>query len=371
MSIVLNRSLRLFLDSIGRRDEYEYYLERFRAPHDGCFALIVPEAEGFDRTASVVAFDVDFLLRVGLDPAIVLCGAEASEMATALGELNTGFSVSVLSGGLGDEALVLAVSGCIRHARAGAQVAVLALPDYERGAALQALVPALTHRLHYLRAAGPLRDGSGDALPFYYTRDPERVALVADDESLVVEADALLDRAPGLHVSVASPLQLLEELFTVRGAGCLIRRGCLIETVRDMGLVDVGRLAGLMEESFSRKLREPADLLSGVSCAILSGEYQGAALLRDHPVGGYLSKFAVDRRSRGEGLAQELWRVVAEQYPVLFWRSRPGNVINQWYERKAAGRHGTADWIVYWRGVGHQDIPALVDYCLAQPTDFV
>ncbi len=371
MSIVLNRSLRLFLDSIGRREEYEYYLERFRAPHDGCFALIVPEAEGFERTASIVAFDVDFLLRVGLDPAIVLCGSDAAGMGERLAGLNQGFHVAACQPGLPDEDLAHKVMARIREARAQSQVPVLVLSGYEREQALAALVPLLSRRIHYLRVAGALRDSQGHPLAFYYTRDPSRPELSAADEALVAEADRLLDRAPGVHLSVASPLQLLEELFTVRGAGCLILRGCLIETIHEMALVDHARLVALMETSFDRRLLAPERLLEGVSRVVLAADYRGAALVRDHAAGCYLSKFAVEHSARGEGVALELWRSLEVECPVLFWRARPGNVINQWYERKADGHHRTEAWIVYWRGVDHSHIPELVDYCLALPPDFV
>ena len=48
VSFLLNKTIRLFLDSIGRREEYEYYLERFRADRPRAFAVLCPLRAGFE-----------------------------------------------------------------------------------------------------------------------------------------------------------------------------------------------------------------------------------------------------------------------------------------------------------------------------------
>jgi hypothetical protein len=75
--MLLNKTIRLFLDSIGRREEYEFYLNKFQSAGTACFALLVPDLESLDQGAEAFAFDLHFLLRLGLKPAVVLTGADA------------------------------------------------------------------------------------------------------------------------------------------------------------------------------------------------------------------------------------------------------------------------------------------------------
>src|SRR5210317_1543426 len=82
--IALNKTIRLFLDSIGRRDEYEFYLNKFQSEHTACFALLCPDPGSIEAGAEVLAFDLHFLLRLELVPAILLCGADAGKMREAL-----------------------------------------------------------------------------------------------------------------------------------------------------------------------------------------------------------------------------------------------------------------------------------------------
>ena len=72
--MLLNKTIRLFLDSIGRRDEYEFYLKKFQSVDAACFALLVPDFESLDQGAEAFAFDLHFLLSLGLRPVVVLCG---------------------------------------------------------------------------------------------------------------------------------------------------------------------------------------------------------------------------------------------------------------------------------------------------------
>jgi acetylglutamate synthase len=179
----------------------------------------------------------------------------------------------------------------------------------------------------------------------------------------------LMAVADGLHISVASPLNLLAELFTVKGAGCLIRRGARIRRYDAIGEVDRGRLLSLLENSFGRQLIRP-ECLDEVSSFYVDDDYRCAAVLEPYAAYMYLSKFAVQREARGEGMAQELWRTITGAHAAVFWRSRLRNPFNQWYDRQADGMHTEGDWKVYWRGVARADIPVVIAAALARPLDF-
>jgi acetylglutamate synthase len=96
------------------------------------------------------------------------------------------------------------------------------------------------------------------------------------------------------------------------------------------------RARGLFESAFGRPLRagffgEPVDRL------YLEENYRGIAVIRQTPVGPYLTKFAVDRQAQGEGIGTELWAVLTRDYPAFFWRSRAANPITPWYVKQCEG----------------------------------
>jgi hypothetical protein len=76
------------------------------------------------------------------------------------------------------------------------------------------------------------------------------------DGELLESAARLIELvAPNpLLVSVASPLNLMKELFTVKGAGTLIKRGAPIVRHESFATLDVTRLRALVEASFGRSL---------------------------------------------------------------------------------------------------------------------
>lgn len=370
VSILVNKTIRLFLDSIGRREEYEYYLQRFRADKAKAFALVCPLRPGLEDAASVLAFDLEFLLRLELDPVILLCGPEAARMQEILFagvHPFAAFSIDVAGPHVDDPIpnVLEALARCRRESR----LMVLVDPSTSLEDALWRLVPAVTRRVHFIRVQGPLHDALQMPLPYYYTRRTDRARLALADRPLGALATRLLNHAPGVHISVASPLQLLQELFTVKGAGCVVRQGSTIHRHTDIGAVDTVRLTALLEDGFERALMQH-DFLNRIADFYIEEAYRGAALLQSHDDVMYLSKFAVQTGARGEGLAQELWRAVTAAHPALFWRSRERNSINHWYEKLADGHHRQAGWTVFWRGVPAARIPDLIEFALAQTSDF-
>jgi ribosomal protein S18 acetylase RimI-like enzyme len=339
--MLLNKTIRLFLDSIGRREEYEFYLNKFQAAGADCFALLVPDLESLEQGAEALAFDLKFLLKLGLRPAVVLCGTDAGVKWSLLKD-NSLFELTEFPS--------------IGKRKAGIPVFV-----EENVLTLDSLlqkVPVIGKRVHFIRAGGGL------SAEYYYVQKPAG-ELAPEDKAMTDAAAALLEARPGTHISVTSPINLLKEIFTVKGAGTVFRRGSVILS----GKADSVRLLALLEESFGRK---PKDGVLAASTQIYFEEnYRGAALLEQQPEGLYLSKFAVGPEARGEGLAQELWDEVCKNHPALFWRSRKGNPINQWYDRHADGRHTTDDWVVFWRGMDAAAIPGLIDFCVSRSADFV
>lgn len=359
--IALNKTIRLFLDGIGRRDEYEFYLDKFHADQSACFALLCPDLGSIEAGAEVLAFDLHFLLRLELVPAILLSGPEASNMQAALAGESI-FEFRALEAG--------SVAGFIQQARNAEKVPVLVAENVDLEDALLQLLPTVAKRVHFVRAAGGLKSASGELLPYIYTHKENDQPLEPLEYDFPVLGKRLVDARPGTHLSITSPINLLSEIFTVKGSGTLFRKGSEIEHFRRLEKVDLDRLLQLLEKSFAKKLHSQS-FLESVGHSYIEQNYRGAVLLEQHPSGLYLSKFAVGREARGEGVALDLWREVCRNHDALFWRSNIANPFNSWYHKQADGYHISGKWQVFWRGVSAEAISNIIEYCCEREEDFV
>jgi hypothetical protein len=189
--------------------------------------------------------------------------------------------------------------------------------------------------------------------------------------TLLRQVRDLLGEVPQrMSVAVVSPLALLRELFTVSGAGTLIRKGSRVESHTTFDKLDRGRLRGLLESAFGKLLKDDA-LERGVERVYVEENYLGAAWLCPSPVAAYLSKFAVERRAQGEGIGSDLWSVLVRDYPSFFWRARPDNPITPWYAKQCDGLMRFPEWHVFWRGLPQTRVEAAIDFALSLPSDFV
>jgi acetylglutamate kinase len=169
-------------------------------------------------------------------------------------------------------------------------------------------------------------------------------------------------------VAITSPLNVLRELFTVKGAGTLLRRGARIARREGWDGVDLGRLRDLLASSFGRA---PLDAFfrTTPSHVYLEEAYRGCAILVDTPLGAYLTKFAVSPEAQGEGIARDLWEAFAADAPVVFWRARRTNPISEWYAKLCDGLMRVPDWTVYWKGLTAEAIPDAIAWAVKQPVD--
>ena len=102
---------------------------------------------------------------------------------------------------------------------------------------------------------GVHQDGHG-IVPFYNGGSPcdgralDNIKIDVEDHATLVLGCNILDKLPGLHISITSPMQLLREIFTVKGAGTVLRRGRKIRHVIDRTEVDEERLLDLLGRKF-------------------------------------------------------------------------------------------------------------------------
>ena len=346
----------LFLQSIGRSEEIDFYLKKFRQGDSDLFALIVPDAESVSQAPELLRTHLYFLSRLGLFPAVLLTEPVAAREVAHF-ENDRSFSVVNYSSGVPNVSVPSSSS-------ATRQLMVLR-SDRALMETLSLLVPGLTRRVHFVRLNGAIRDKSHN--PLFHCH-PEADVL-DQDEALLSLCQELLSRDRNLHLSITTPFDLLKEIFTVKGAGTIVRPESEILQFGSVDEADQKRLLNLLQESFGRSLRDP-EVLGQMKELHIDSRYRGAVLLEDYQGMRYLSKFAVGIQARGEGVAQELWNSVLSRPGALFWRSRRSNTIHRWYERLADGFHRLDYWTVYWKNVSADRIPEIIEYASNRPEDF-
>jgi acetylglutamate kinase len=355
-----------FLESVGRADEAQFYLALFRGAEKERFAALHVDANVVKVAAEAVALELSFLAALGLVPVVTVglfAPADVTEQARALERRLVAAGVPAAL--VGDDA----VADTARRA------VVPVVPLDGRVERLGALLGRIgSRKLIFVTRAGGFRI-RGALVPFVNLTT--EAAALAGSRELSRKQQAILGHARRLvleathrmTVSVTAPLDLLRELFTVKGAGTLLRRGAVIVR-RTVAEVDRTRLTALLEASFGRALAP--DFLDRTDGDLhLEEGYRGVALVVPVPLGGYLSKFAVEREAQGEGLGRDLWDSVAAAHARVFWRARATNPIAAWYAKIADGLVRFDDWHVFWRGLPVADVPGAVEHALSQPVDWI
>ncbi len=365
-----------FLAGVGAGSEAEFYLRLFRERARESFAVIVVDPDTMRENAEGVALDLRLLAALALTPIVVLgfyVPTRGADNARRLSKLLDEMAVR--------NELLLAVSPkpAIMAAVTSGAIPILCMQGSDEDARLSELAAMLislgTHKLIFLRNEGGLRLG-GHALSVVNLSD-EFASLMASAEigaghkrllhcsrKLVLE---LVQHE--LLVTLTSPLSLLHELFTVKGAGTLLRKGARISRHARLDDLDVERLRALLTSSFG-KPPLPAVFARDYVSIYIEERYRGAALVMQTELGAYLSKFAVTREAQGEGVGRDLWQAMTSDHRVLLWRARADNPIRPWYEKQCDGRVREGEWNVFWKGLAPSLIPDAIAFVRSQPVDF-
>lgn len=361
-----------FLGSIGRPREAEFYLSLFRSGAPGTFAVIAVSDSVVREGAGALAADLTFLDQLGLRPLVALGvggGGAALELATTLEQRLAHIPARVAAPHQAAQVSRGGELALVPFADAGAAVSA-------RFDSLRDLVTELgSRKLVFVGRRSGLQseDGAVWSLVSLQTDYPQLAApgvLPPAQRVLLGEVKRLMEATPQpLTTSITSPLDLLRELFTMKGAGTLIRRGSQVDRHGDLSQVDLPRLRALVERAFG-KTADSELWQRPLRALFLEREYRSAALVSPAPVGAYLSKFAVDTAAQGEGLGSDLWRELIADEPQLVWRCRPDNAIAGWYRQVCDGMSKSAKWHVFWLGLPVETIPEAVDFALRAPVDF-
>lgn len=383
-----------FLESIGRRSDAEYYLRLFRQLPKPSFAVIAAEPDVYREAQGSLLEALRFLVAMGLYPVVALglLGENEQPVRDQLldGLAQRGLPIALHRDAARDATRIEQDLGSER----------LALVEFaqsqaaERFTALAGLLGQLRSRkLVLLRSRGGLgpKDGASVALSrtHHLPTTENGISIVnlrtdlsalraggwlsEDEQWLLLQLELVHQSAPALLTNITSPLNLLRELFTVRGAGTLIKTGSAVLRADSYAGLDLTRLKALLENAFNRPVRAGFESMSPADI-YYETDYRGAAIVlaacRDFGA-SFLTKFAVDRKAQGEGIGRDLWEALLRDHPALYWRARKKNPISAWYAAQCDGLQQVGEWCVYWRGVRLEHIPNLIADALARPDDFI
>jgi len=375
-----------FLESVGAKADIDLYLRLHRAQRKESFAMLAPNAQIVKTALDPLHFDLRILAGLGLLPVVVLGLIEpkdADAQATRVSDWLIEDAVPCeIVRATADPTASPATVAAIRAIVARGAIPLVSLEatkdltTEQRFGTLSSLAAALeTRKLLFLSRRPGLAPNGGPVLPVVsLAADTQRLLapgmLPRGQAMLLKQAKQIVESVPQrLSATVVNPLQLLRELFTVNGAGTLIRRGSRIDVRTNWDGIDRVRIEALFASAFERPVR--ADFFTQPLARIfLEENYSGVAVVQDSPVAPYLTKFAVERQAQGEGIGGELWSMLARDFPVFFWRSRSANPIGTWYIKQCDGFVRTPEWQVFWRGLSSETIDSAIRYALALPSDF-
>jgi acetylglutamate kinase len=373
-----------FLESVGQKADVDLYLKLFRAQRKESFAILAAGAQIVKSALDPVHFDLRILTGLGLVPSVVLglfepkdADRQAQRVQDWLVEDAVPARIVPAGAELAPEAI-----DAVRTAVGEGEIPLVTLEGArdatvdKRFRLLAQLAQALeTRKIVFLsRRAGLEPVGGGRHLDVVnlatdYDRLMSNGGFSRGQATLLRQTKSLLEQVPQrMSATVVNPLHLLRELFTVSGAGTLIRRGSKIDAYTTWDGLDQVRVRGLFEGAFGRPLR--AGFFSDpVERIYLEEGFRGVAVIRQTKVAPYLTKFAVDRQAQGEGIGTELWSMLARDFPTFFWRSRPTNPITPWYVKQCDGLERFPEWHVFWRGLPVSSIEAAIEHARAAPVD--
>ncbi len=382
-----------FLESVGRRSEAELYLELFRKLPKASFAVIAAEATVTRHARRSLVEQLGFLTQLGL-VAPLLLGLFDPERAA---ESSAALISSLRKAGLDvseHEPSHISSGQLLRKELEAGKLPILSFSadssEEQRFSTLEGLLGALDSRkLVVLRNRGglgphgqrrveitpehvlPAHDGGLSVINLQTDLAPllGSKLLLPGEGQLLSRLAPLAEANPRLQVSVASPLGLLKELFTVRGAGTLVKRGSQIQRFDSYQELDLERLTQLLESAFNKQLL-PAFFQRAPLAVFLEATYRGAAILEPGAGAAFLTKFVVGPVAQGEGMGRDLWEAIKRDQPRFYWRAKPGNPIASWYADNCDGLIRLADWTVYWRGVVPDQVPRVIADALARNEDF-
>jgi acetylglutamate kinase len=170
-------------------------------------------------------------------------------------------------------------------------------------------------------------------------------------------------------VQITSPENLINELFTIKGSGTFIKKGSEINIYNNFKEVNKEKLKKLLEKSFLKKLSNEY-FNENIKEIFLEKDYKGVIIIKKLNGLIYLDKFAVIKEFQGEGIGRDLWQLLSKKYKKIFWRAKPNNEINDWYQKKSTTIFKFDTWNVYCINLNLKESSSAVNYSLNKKESF-
>ncbi len=376
MSKTIRNTVLRSLSAVGATREAQYYAELFAAQDAERFALIVidPRCLKNPLLESLIS-NLRILSDLGLSP-VLLVGALDDDrtsvkfQAQRLAKDMEQASVKPVKLNTASYQLIPEVR---QKARQGL-ITLLEMTERRGSMNLMKIVSELKpNKVIFLQPSGGIRQGDRRLSYVNLDRINESLDLdrltVGQLRFIALVKDLVTEKANQAVYIIASPLNLLAELFTTKGSGTMLRRGANIKRVESLVKLKKAELKRSIEDSFGRALK-PDFLKSDIHRGFIESDYRGGAIFTQLAGLPYLSKFWVTKPAQGEGIARDIWDAMCTDIPAFFWRSRMSNPFNDWYMQSCDGMQISGDWRVFWRGLEAAEIPGAIVAAAAADDDF-
>lgn len=365
------------LSAIGANHEAKFYADLFAQQESERFALIVidPRCLKNPLLESLIG-NLRILDNLGLTP-VLLVGA-LDEDRTSVRFQSQRLAREMEQSHIGVVKLDMATYGLItdiqKITRAG-KLVVLEMTNRRESFDLARLTVELRpNKVLFLQPSGGLTQ-NGERLE---TLTIDEIPTVLSTGNLSQGQTRFLQNVMALDEAsekrrayvMASPLNLLTELFTTKGSGTLIRRKITIYSGTGFQEFSRRELQSSIQSAFGRTIT-PDFFDRNLFRGYVDTQYRGGALFTQLAELPYLSKFWVTKAARGEGIARDIWEAMCADIPAFFWRSRMGNAFNDWYMGACDGMQRQGDWRVFWKGLAAAEIPSAISAAVAAPDDFL
>ena len=364
------------LSAVGATKEAKFYAELFAAQEAERFALIVIDPRCLKNPLlEALISNLKILSDLKLSP-VLLVGAldddrtsvkfQAQRLAKDLDQS------SVKTAKLNTASYQL-IPEVRQKARKGI-MPVLEMVERRGKMSLQKIVTELQpNKVIFLQPSGGLSRGD-ERLSFVNidrleeTLNPDELTVGQSRFIALVKELAKEKENQAVYV-MASPLNLLAELFTTKGSGTMLRRAAPIMTTPTLARTDKAKLKVSIEEAFNKPIK-PIFLRSKIYKGFIEEDYRGGAIFTQLAGLPYLSKFWVSKAAQGEGIARDIWDLMCADIPAFFWRSRMGNPFNEWYMGSCDGMQISGEWRVFWKGLEAPEVPGAIIAAASAPDDF-
>ncbi len=363
------------LSAIGAVKDARFYAELFSSQAPEKFALIVidPRCLKNPLLESLIG-NMRILSDLGLTPTILIGSLDADPtsirfQAQRLSKDLDGVGVTNVKLNTASYGLFESIQKVVSSGRVCILEDTSSLKLKELETLVKRLVPS---KVMFLQPSGGISQ-NGKRVTVINIDDKKQLSL----SDLSQGQERFLDMAQSLCrmtekrtvYVIASPLNLLQELFTVKGSGTLIRQGAKVKVYKTLTKLDQNKLLQSIESGFDKALKTSMNDWS-VESLIMDSEYRGGAILTRLEDMTYLSKFWVTKEAQGEGLARDIWDVLTKKQAKFYWRSRMDNPFNDWYVKSCDGMQVVGDWRIFWRGLSPDEITKAILTAPNAPIDF-